>query len=180
MQSDGDSASDSQRHERQKGEGEGFDCPHLDSIAKATVGFFDKVCQCCRIGILFNFLLLITVFTVVGWLLDDIFFSIFKIKMFTTYLVCELYFIVYYRWKRREIQAFVNIEPLTKKKRGELMREWISVITTIGQDVLTGWFFGAKLSDIRKENLVQFLTWALFNTTPPRLTPEQVYIDRLD
>ena len=32
----------------------------------------------------------------------------------------------------------MNIEPLTKKKRGELMREWISVITTIGEDVLTG------------------------------------------
>jgi len=126
-----------------------------------------------RMGIFFNLILLGIIFTFVGWLLDDVFYSIFKIKMFTTYLVCELYFIVYYRWRRRAIQAFVPQKPLSRNARVKLMREWRSVIKQIGKEVLTGWFFNASLREIRKENLVQFLSWALFNTTPPRLTRKQ-------
>ncbi|GAB5356287.1 hypothetical protein AAMO2058_000277600 [Amorphochlora amoebiformis] len=133
----------------------------------------DMLCRGQRLGMVFNLFLLACIFTVVGWLLDDIFYSIFKIKMFTTYLVCEIYFVIYYRWRRRAIQAFVKQKPLDKDQRRALMEEWRNVIKHIGSDVLTGWFFQAKLKEIRRENLVEFLTWALFNTTPPRLTKEQ-------
>mmetsp|Transcript_183 Transcript_183/g.482 ORF Transcript_183/g.482 Transcript_183/m.482 type:complete len:541 (-) Transcript_183:158-1780(-) len=125
-----------------------------------------------RLGIVFNFILLLITFTFVGWLLDDVFYSVFKIKMFTTYLVCEIYFIVYYRWRRRCIQAFVDTKPLGPEARAELMGEWRGAMELLGKDILTGWFFSAEIGEIKKENLVQFLTWALFNTTPPRLSRE--------
>ncbi len=126
------------------------------------------------VGMVYNLMIVASAFAFVGYVLDDIFFYIFKIKIFTTYLVCEIYFAIYYRWRRREIQKFENIEVISPTKRRELMSEWREVIRTLGSDILTGWFFGKPLAEIYRGNLDEFLTWALFNTSRPHCTPEQV------
>ena len=148
----------------------------MGAIRRVSLGLAARAVACLprvRLGLVFNIAIFGLLFFFLGYLVDGIFYRIFRLKIFTTYLVCEVYFMVYYRWKRRAIQAFVDIKVVSPQKRKELMREWLAAMSEFGKPLLTGWFFNCPLSQIKRGNVREFLTWALFNTTPARLTPSE-------
>lgn len=59
-------------------------------------------------------------------------------------------------------RAAIHPEPLSREEREKLFRRCFSTISD-PEKYIRGWFLGAKIEDIKRENMKEFLSWAFFN-----------------
>ena len=100
------------------------------------------------------------------------------------WLVIEVGFYVYFRMRLRNIQPFTNPPPLLPADQiggaMDLMHkvsETFSVHTASDgaavRDFFSGWFYGAPFERIRRDNVVEYLAWALWSRFPHGLTERE-------
>lgn len=74
------------------------------------------------------------------------------------------FYVLFYIPRKRHLQkAAIHPPPLTRQQRGELFGRCSANIPDY-ERYLRGWFMGAPLSEIKRENLREFLSWAFLNT----------------
>ena len=94
-------------------------------------------------------------------------------------LIAEAFFYVF-AW--RPFQARLKLpadhpEPLSRDERQELFDKCLVNIPSI-ESYLRGWFLGASLSDIRRENVREFLLWGFFDMDEAEVGDDVEGIDK--
>ncbi|EKG16028.1 hypothetical protein MPH_06722 [Macrophomina phaseolina MS6] len=78
---------------------------------------------------------------------------------------CEtLFFFFFYIPRKQHLQAAAVHPPLASRKERRLLFDRCSSNIPDHARYLRGWFMGAPLSEIKRDNLNEFLAWAFFNT----------------
>ncbi|KAA8899174.1 hypothetical protein FN846DRAFT_782440 [Sphaerosporella brunnea] len=100
--------------------------------------------------------------------------------LLTTYFWAETLFYVcwYLPWKRRLEKPAIHPPQRPHNERQALVNQCLSTITAPEQ-YLSGWFHGATVSSIHRENLAEFLSWAFLDLdqVPPRGSEEAAEVD---
>jgi len=73
-----------------------------------------------------------------------------------------IFFLLFYPYRAYLKREAAHPPPPSKEERQELFRRCNLNITHI-DDYLQKWFLGAKLEEIKKENVKEFFLWAFFN-----------------
>ncbi|KAH7051132.1 hypothetical protein B0J12DRAFT_78504 [Macrophomina phaseolina] len=78
---------------------------------------------------------------------------------------CEtLFFFFFYIPRKQHLQAAAVHPPLASRQERRLLFDRCSSHVPDHARYLRGWFMGAPLSEIKRDNLNEFLAWAFFNT----------------
>lgn len=71
---------------------------------------------------------------------------------------------IYFPATRRLSAPAIHPEPLSAAARRALFDKCFDNVNSV-EDYLCGWFMGADIKDIKRENLREFLLWAFFETS---------------
>ncbi|KAJ7778798.1 hypothetical protein DFH07DRAFT_796033 [Mycena maculata] len=96
--------------------------------------------------------------------------SILVSPLLATLAVCEASFYLIFALRRRRINQTIPPPPprLSRPQRRALFEKCASQITS---DYPSGWFLPPN-SDIKRENMHEWILWAMFASTPERASPE--------
>lgn len=101
------------------------------------------------------------------------------------YLFAEIGFYIYYRMQKRNLQWHYHTKPLlTMRQRSTVFNRISSTLLALGsQDptrrrsdferFIRGWFLDAEFDRIKRDNVLSFLSWAMFNSYPVLLDQHQ-------
>lgn len=85
-------------------------------------------------------------------------------RVFSGLIIIEALFYAYF-WQpyqeRLKLPA-AHPDPLSRRERQEMFDKCLANIPSL-ESYLRGWFLGADLNDIRRDNLREFLLWAFFD-----------------
>lgn len=75
------------------------------------------------------------------------------------------FFMIFLPHKYFLSRSTIDLEPLTESERNELFKR-VSINIPEIQRFLKGWFVGADLDKVKRENVKDFIRWAFFNNLP--------------
>lgn len=75
-----------------------------------------------------------------------------------------LFYLLFYIPRKRQLQEPAVHPPLPSREQRRLLFQKCSSNVPDHARYLRGWFMGAPLSEIKRDNLKEFLAWAFFNT----------------
>lgn len=92
---------------------------------------------------------------------------------------CIFYTILWRPFQSRLNQLARHPEPLAREARRALFRQCLLSVPS-PEAYFRGWFLGAKLEDIRRENLEEFILWAFFEKDDMDLDNDKALREELD